>query len=501
MHLDHAIFEGNSSGSGGQGLGGAVLAVFDANVVADNTVFSQNQSTNGGAVELKFLPVPSTIAVFNSCLFTKNAATDKATVFTGLKANFTNCTFSYNNNNGIPGDPANQLFGLPESYDESVRRYNITNCIFNTDRIYNNYDGLLTTKYNVRNSLINQTEFNIAGNHNNIGNDPHFTDAANEKGADGMFGTPDDGLQLSGISPCVNAGDNTVAVANFPTTDLKNEARLYNNGVIDMGCYELQGAMNSNIPLAATFSTTDRNVSSEPVVVINGNDQLVASLVNLNSNNIRFLNQYRIVQNAGLLPNGTYQPYVPNSFHISQENGTPSLPAGNALKMTFYCSQALFDNYNQNNGSDPDLPTGPSDVNGIANIKIWKYHGNPNASCNVQNILPSCYNGGVQVFTPETVIWNNAQARWELTFRMSTFSGLYITGRTLNALPLTLVAFNAVKKQNAVELNWATTQEQNSSYFEIERSKNGVGFTAIGIVGAIGEQHRTKRICVRRCRA
>jgi choice-of-anchor B domain-containing protein len=54
-------------------------------------------------------------------------------------------------------------------------------------------------------------------------------------------------------------------------------------------------------------------------------------------------------------------------------------------------------------------------------------------------------------------------------------------------LPVGLKTFTATQQDDdAVRLDWATTQEQNSQSFEIQRSLDGEEFSPIGIVGAAG---------------
>jgi uncharacterized delta-60 repeat protein len=56
----------------------------------------------------------------------------------------------------------------------------------------------------------------------------------------------------------------------------------------------------------------------------------------------------------------------------------------------------------------------------------------------------------------------------------------------LSTLPISLINFKAVKKNNTAELSWATSFEQNNKGFEILRSADGINFTAIGWVNAVG---------------
>ncbi len=59
-------------------------------------------------------------------------------------------------------------------------------------------------------------------------------------------------------------------------------------------------------------------------------------------------------------------------------------------------------------------------------------------------------------------------------------------------LPIKLLTFTATKEGGQNLLQWATTQELNSSYFAVERSIDGVSFAAIGNVNATGNSSATK---------
>ncbi|MEO7313532.1 MAG: LamG-like jellyroll fold domain-containing protein [Chitinophagaceae bacterium] len=233
LHLGNSVFEDNMANDGGLGLGGAVATYYGGNIIADNTVFSQNKSREGAAV-FTHLFGPAKLSTFNNCLFNQNMASDLGSVFSGLKGNFTNCTFNQNS----PATAGYEIFGHGQNGSDASKIYNIYNCIFNGDIIYDNGDGPFTAKYNVRNSLISQPAFNILSNNNIISSNPQFTDIVNGlKGADGILGNADDGLQLMAASPCLDAGANSVVASGFPDKDLLGNDRVI-NGTIDMGCYE-----------------------------------------------------------------------------------------------------------------------------------------------------------------------------------------------------------------------------------------------------------------------
>lgn len=79
-----------------------------------------------------------------------------------------------------------------------------------------------------------------------------------------------------------------------------------------------------------------------------------------------------------------------------------------------------------------------------------------------------------------------------------TLNNFALTGSTSNwvgsdnTLPITLSNFSGVKKDGSNLLQWSTASEQNSAYFEIQRSDNGTDFTAIAKVNAAGNSSITK---------
>ncbi len=62
------------------------------------------------------------------------------------------------------------------------------------------------------------------------------------------------------------------------------------------------------------------------------------------------------------------------------------------------------------------------------------------------------------------------------------------TIRTDGPLPVTLISFNARLEGATVNLQWATSSEENSSNFEIERSANASGWDKIGLVQSLSPE-------------
>jgi hypothetical protein len=61
-----------------------------------------------------------------------------------------------------------------------------------------------------------------------------------------------------------------------------------------------------------------------------------------------------------------------------------------------------------------------------------------------------------------------------------------ITVSFAGTVPVTMLSFDAARVGKSNNLTWTTTNEINSSKFEIERSTNGINYVSIGSVNAIG---------------
>lgn len=72
---------------------------------------------------------------------------------------------------------------------------------------------------------------------------------------------------------------------------------------------------------------------------------------------------------------------------------------------------------------------------------------------------------------------------------IDSFHRVSLISNSIVPLPLHLLTFTAVKTSaGMVDLVWTTTQEINSSHFEIERSLNGRSWIKIGTKAALGQQ-------------
>jgi hypothetical protein len=62
-----------------------------------------------------------------------------------------------------------------------------------------------------------------------------------------------------------------------------------------------------------------------------------------------------------------------------------------------------------------------------------------------------------------------------------------------NALPITLLNFDAQQVNNQVDLQWTTLTEINNHFFTIEKSKNGVNYELVGVVDGAGNSNQLKK--------
>ncbi len=68
-------------------------------------------------------------------------------------------------------------------------------------------------------------------------------------------------------------------------------------------------------------------------------------------------------------------------------------------------------------------------------------------------------------------------------------SPIWYTRNDMVILPVKLSSFLVRKINKAVQVNWSTEQEENSSHFIIERSANGISWTSIATVNAAGNSN------------
>lgn len=119
----------------------------------------------------------------------------------------------------------------------------------------------------------------------------------------------------------------------------------------------------------------------------------------------------------------------------------------------------------------------------------------------INNGASVCINTSLQSF-PRLIENGNGGAiiTWQ-DERNSTTNSTDIYASNINAdgtlggsavLPVTIINFQANKINNKIQLKWQTAFEQNSKYFIIERSSNGIQFSSLANVVASGNSQALK---------
>jgi trimeric autotransporter adhesin len=133
-------------------------------------------------------------------------------------------------------------------------------------------------------------------------------------------------------------------------------------------------------------------------------------------------------------------------------------------------------------------PYGFSSVNGIlffaaktasAGHELWKSDGTDAGTVMVQEFIPGATGGSPNNITPTGTL------TFLTAIDANGSSQLYVAN-TNAILPLKLLDFSGRLKNNDGLLTWKTTEEENTSRFEIQRSFDGSNFSAIGSVTATG---------------
>jgi len=95
------------------------------------------------------------------------------------------------------------------------------------------------------------------------------------------------------------------------------------------------------------------------------------------------------------------------------------------------------------------------------------------------DLVVAGWSGSLWVDNGGTAVGNAATTGTITSNVISTFN-MFTFGSKSYVLPLTLVSFNASKKDNYVSIDWKTEKEINISHFIVERSDDGHSFYPVG---------------------
>ena len=177
-------------------------------------------------------------------------------------------------------------------------------------------------------------------------------------------------------------------------------------------------------------------------------------------------------------------PYVQRHFDfIPQRN-----PATSTATITLYATQAEFSAYNAANGAYPDLPTGPADATGIANLRVTQFGGTGSA--------PGNYTGAVTLINPDDtdINWDAVNGWWSIRFSIAGFSGFYIhTTPTGGPLPVRILRFDGRKHATSTDLQWQVACSGSPRVtLTIERQDEGLANPFSPVYSVVADEARCR---------
>ncbi len=199
--LINCVFRENSAGAGG-GLRSA-----SSNLVLINCAFSKNSAISGGGISINAFGDPTIV----NCIFTGNTATDLGGAMHSLELSYptiVNCIF-HSNTAALGGGIA------------SIEDLAVANSIFWNNRASSNDNQIHNA--NLPSVPLSGVTYSLLeggyNGQNNVDGDPMLVDTDVPAGADGRFGTEDDGLRLQEGSPAIDAGNGAALPADVADID------------------------------------------------------------------------------------------------------------------------------------------------------------------------------------------------------------------------------------------------------------------------------------------
>lgn len=244
--------------------------------------------------------------------------------------------------------------------------------------------------------------------------------------------------------------------------------------------YKIRSVVYSNDQLAAGLAmanTEDTIRISATNLFVDNTCQLIAQLSPAGANPISDSATANVWIESSV-PQVGGKPFVARHYQI-----TPKINATTATgRITLYFTQAEFDAFNADANSTLNLPNGPADNAGKANLFITKYAGSSSDGSG----LPASYSGTPTSINPDDndIVWNATANRWEVSFTVSGFSG-FLVQTDIIVLPLYVENFSGYQQNEANVLNWKISCQDSEPVFDIQRSSNGVNYSSIGSTTAI----------------
>ncbi len=216
------------------------------------------------------------------------------------------------------------------------------------------------------------------------------------------------------------------------------------------------GVLNTCAP--GTTITID-NTNNNLWVPITGPDGNIMAEIKANSNNLG------VVTSSFYTKSGAIRQLLSKRYLHRNMTITPATQPVTPVAIRLYLTKAEFDALDADPGSG---------ISSIADLKILKN-------------TDAC--GPVIASTTEVINPVFAEAHgtagYVLQGNINSFSSFYFANAGIT-LPVELVYFKGALQNNSTFLQWETINENNTSYFDVERSIDGRNFDRIGEVAASG---------------
>ncbi len=211
------------------------------------------------------------------------------------------------------------------------------------------------------------------------------------------------------------------------------------------------------------FSVVNANMTGKLAAFFIGN--------NLNNNSF-FPNREERWAQVGIYvnPNG--------SFYLTHEILFPNGNVFEVARTVAFTGRQRISIITSNSNDGPMVYTGPDgtpDVIGNGFVHIW-------VGDDYKLVGPALKGAESSINAVKFLLWSNNLVA---TARMDNLG--IAMDIEMDPLPVEFLSFSGRTEGSHVLLDWETASELNSSHFEVERSMDGVEFTAIGTVKAAGD--------------
>ncbi len=445
--------------------------------------FIQNFATHGGGAAARG---GNSIARFVKCVFHKNGASYGGAAHNdGGQMYFENSVIAENS-----GSHGAVLFiqshGTTEFVNSTIAK--------NNGYVYSgivNIDGTLrlTNSISWGNNSVTKGDSNVYGGggvdakysiihseivfpgQGNLNSSPKFADFSDLDGPDNYWRTADDGLILLNSSPAIDAASSTEA----PSDDIM--ANPVFNMTRDIGAYE-QGEGNPVYDGTIACQTmTLNNVLGDKWYYFKNENGLVAAFNPHGSD-------------LGTLTLKIGDPDDVLDYHGSKFLGrnisltSSNYPAGQTLPTAYTIRLYYHDTELSEYNSATSGSFTPSDLN-----MAWKEGAD---EC-VLSVNEGDSTGIISNTAIATGEYGMIDSGFYVEFSVNHFTLFLATTLEHNPLPVRLISFTAQSEGNHNLLKWQTASEDNNAFFQVERSKNGILFKAIGeIIPGAGDSEQKR---------